>query len=85
MANDCLQRGWEARVPKAWKFTRFGTVQDMFLHFLCLVLGNCFWENVGTLLGGCQKLVKLQVLRYFPSFFFPRGQFVGTFLQIIVK
>ena len=73
MANDCLQRGWEARVPKAWKFTRFGTVQDMFLHFLCLVLGNCFWENVGTLLGGCQKLVKLQVLRYFPSFFFPRG------------
>ena len=47
-----------------------------------------FWgiasENVGTLFGGFQKLVKMQVLRYFPSFFSLEG-IVRTILQIIVK
>ena len=71
MANDCLQRGGEARVPKAWKFTRFGTVQDMFLHFLCLVLGNCFWENVGTLFRRFSKTCKIAGAALFPQFLFP--------------
>ena len=61
-------------MPKAWKFTRFGTVQGMFLHFLCLVLGNCFWENVDTLFRRFSKTCKIA------------GEgIVGTILQIIVK
>ena len=72
MANCGLQRGWEARVPKAWKFTRFGTVQDMFLHFLCLVLGNCFWK-CRYVIWRFPKTCKNAGAALLPQFLFPRG------------